>query len=120
MSVSASIITDTRQDVITVPTSAIKTASDGSSYVQMFSPALSNTGGSTGVVSAVAPNQQTVETGLSDNSNTEITSGLAEGDQIVVKTITASATKTTAKPATSLLGSTGTRVGGGTGIPRGN
>jgi hypothetical protein len=52
-------------------------------------------------------------TGLSDNNSTEIISGLAEGEQIVTRIITASKTTAAAKPATSLLGATGVRTGGG-------
>ena len=109
MSVSSSVITDTRQNVVIVPTSAVKSNSDGSSYVEI-----------PGTTPTSVPSQQTVEVGLSDNTNSEIISGLKEGDQVVTKTVTTTATKTTtAKSATSLLGG-GRAVGGGGGIPRGN
>jgi HlyD family secretion protein len=114
MSVSAAIITDTRQNVIVIPTSAIKSASDGSSYVQVFNPPLADTGSATGVASTVVPANVTVETGLSDDTNTEITSGLKEGDQIVIKTIVATKT-TTSAAAPSILSSTRTSARTGTG-----
>ena len=108
MSVSASVITDTRQNVLIVPTSAIKSSSDGSSYVEIKS-----------TDSANPPIKQIVEVGLSDNTNSEIIYGLKEGDQVVTKTVTtATKTTTTAKSATSLLG--GSRSAGGGNFPRGN
>ena len=64
MSVSTDIITDVRQDVLMVPNSAIKS----SSYVE----ALANG----------QPVREPVEIGLSNNTMTEIISGLNEGDKI--------------------------------------
>jgi len=105
MSVSASIITESKTDALIVPSSAIKTQG-ATKYVQMFStPLAAPATGSRGTPSKIAPNKVTVEVGISDDTNTEITSGLKEGDQIVLSTITSSTTsKTTAKSATSLLG----------------
>ncbi|MCM2338976.1 MAG: efflux RND transporter periplasmic adaptor subunit [Burkholderiales bacterium] len=105
MSVSASIITDSKTDVLYIPSSAIKTNSD-TKYVLMFS------------TQSETPNQITIETGISDDINTEIISGLKEGDQIVLKTtISSSATKTT--QGSSLLGGTNIKgVGGGVNFPR--
>jgi HlyD family secretion protein len=115
MSVSADIITDMKTDVLTVPASAVK-STGGTSYVLTFTPALATTSADTqGVASKTAPGRTIVTTGLSDDTSTEITSGLKEGDQIVSRSITVAATTTasTAKSATSLLGgSGGTRTGG--------
>jgi HlyD family secretion protein len=116
MSVSAAIITDVAQDVLTVPASAIKT-SNGSSYVQMFDTPLPGSDAPTGVVSAIPPRQQPVVVGLSDDTTTQITSGLKEGDQVVSRTITSTTTsKTATSSAPSLLG--GSRGGGGGGAFR--
>lgn len=50
---------------------------------------------STGVTSATAPTQRTITIGISDDLMTEVTSGLTEGEKIVVRTITASTARTT-------------------------
>lgn len=77
MSVSAAIITDIKQDVLLVPNSAVKSAGD-THYVEMPNPA-----------NPTSPNQQTVEIGLTNDTATEIISGLKEGDQIITQTVTA-------------------------------
>ncbi|MCX6751864.1 MAG: efflux RND transporter periplasmic adaptor subunit [Candidatus Nomurabacteria bacterium] len=116
MSVSASIITDSKTDVLLVPSSAIKTQGT-TKYVQIFStPLAAPLAGSQGTPSVIAPNQIAVETGLTDDTNTEIISGLKEGDQIVSRTITSTTTTTKAPTTTSLLGGAGARgLGGGGG-----
>ncbi len=109
MSVNATIITDIKQDVLTVPNSAIKTQ-NGSSYVETFDTALADP--ATGVQSSPSltlPNKKTVTTGISNDTVTEITSGLNEGDITVTKTITGTtATAKTASTKSILSG-----VGGG-------
>ena len=93
MSVSAEIITDVGQDVLLVPNSAIKSNSNNEQYVEVLENNI--------------PRVQTVETGLSNDTMTEIKSGLKEGDQVVTQTTTSATTKTT----------TNTRSNGGFGIP---
>lgn len=113
MSVSANIITSADIDVLSVPSGAVKTDAQGS-YVLVFTPPLANTGGTKGVVSATPPQAVSVTTGLSDNTDTEIVSGLTEGEQVVTRVI--SPTTTSATPsAPSLLGggSTGRGATGG-------
>jgi len=109
MSVSATIITDIKQDVLTISSSAIKT--QGSmSYVEMLNQELSSDQVQAGesVPSTGALRQQTVEVGLSDDTSTEIVSGLSEGDQVIVRTVTSSKSKTTSnsQSTSSLLGGT--------------
>lgn len=111
MTVNAAIITDARQDVLMVPASAVKTQ-NGASFVQAFTPELAAPSSTQGVVSDTAPRQIPVEVGISDDTNIEITSGVSEGQQIVVRTITASA-QTTTQTAPSLFGSGGARGAGG-------
>ncbi|MEI6553692.1 MAG: HlyD family efflux transporter periplasmic adaptor subunit, partial [bacterium] len=108
MSVSASIITNNKQDVIVVPNSAIKTK-NGVQYVDMFSQ---NVATST-VPETVneTPTQQTVVVGLSNDTETEITSGLSVGDRIVTKTTTGVAATTKTSTAPSLFGSGGNKGG---------
>ena len=105
MSVSAAIITDMAQDVLAIPSSAVK-SKNGSSYVEIFDTALAEpVAGTQGSLSKVLPKQQTVTIGISDDTSTEIISGLKEGDVIVTRTILPSSTTT--KATTSLLGSSG-------------
>ena len=72
MSVSAAIITGTKQDVIVVPNSAVK-SQNGSSYVQ--------------VLAGQSPENKTVEVGLSNDTQTEIVSGISVGDNVITQTI---------------------------------
>jgi len=111
MSVSATITTDIKQDVIAVSSSAIKTSGD-TKYVLVMNDS--------GEVS-----QQTVETGLVGDSTTEITSGLTVGQTIVTQTITASSSSTSTSTtslrssSSALQGLSGgsSSMGGGGGTP---
>jgi len=70
LTVTVSIITETRNDVVLVPSAAI-----------------SNQGGQqvvTVVLSDETEEVRVIETGLSDWQNTEVLSGLTEGEQVVV------------------------------------
>lgn len=95
MGVNATIITNIKDDVLLVPTSAVQTQ-NGSSSVRVLN---------NGQISEV-----TVETGLSSDTQTEITSGLSEGQTVVVGTL---ATGTTSTTTASPFGGTG--LGGGRG-----
>ncbi len=102
MSVSAAIITDVKTDALLVPNSAVKTNSAGK-YVQILVNG--------------APNTVTVETGLANDTMTEIISGLNVGDTVITRTVTG----TTAAPSAN---SSGIRIpgitgGGGGGANRG-
>ncbi|MFA6160071.1 MAG: efflux RND transporter periplasmic adaptor subunit [Parcubacteria group bacterium] len=96
MSVSASIITDAKQDVLLVPNSAVKTQ-NGSSYVQFL------TNGT--------PEQIPIEIGLSNNTDTQIISGIKAGDNVITQTIKSGATSTTSGSGGSSLRVPG--LGGG-------
>lgn len=93
MSVDATIITETASDVLSVPNSAIKSF-NGNSYVEVLD-------------SSVLPSRVSVATGLTDDTRTEITSGLKEGDVIVVKTITGATAQSTKSTTPSLLNAVG-------------
>lgn len=80
MTVTANIITETAADVLAVPSTAVK-SSGGSKYVLVMQDGL--------------PVSVTVETGLSSDSYLEITSGLTEGEEIVVSTSTSGSGGTT-------------------------
>jgi HlyD family secretion protein len=91
MSVSAEIITETKESVLTVPNSAIKTQGNNT-YVEVFN-----------ISSTTAPTQKKVITGISNDTLTEIVSGINEGDRVVTRTI--SGTNATAVSTPSLFGS---------------
>jgi HlyD family secretion protein len=110
MTVTASIITDTAQDTLIVPSSAVKTVA-GANYVEIFPDAAA---GTATLSSKTAPERVSVTTGLSDDTDIEIISGLSEGQMVVTKTTTAATTaKATTPSATSLLGGS-SRTGTGT------
>jgi HlyD family secretion protein len=67
------------------------------------------------ISSATAPRQQTVTLGQSDDTNTEIVSGLSGGEWVVTRTITTASSQTTAP---SLLNSLSGARGGATGGAR--
>ncbi len=115
MSVSATIITNMKQDVLMVPNSAVK-VQGSTSYVELFdtplvSSATSTSGTNAGIPSVVPPRRQTITTGLSNDTMTEVISGLNEGEEVVVRTV--AATTATATQAPSLLNATGVRTSGG-------
>ncbi len=80
MSTSAAVITDTKQNVLLVPNAAVK-SQGGAYYVEM--------------PDSTTPIRQSVEVGISNDTMTEITSGLKEGDSIIARTVTSSATTKT-------------------------
>lgn len=77
MAVSVEIITNIKTDVLLIPSTAIQTLNDQSS-VQIMKD---------GEVRTVQ-----VETGSSNDSQTEIVSGLNEGDEVIISTITSGST----------------------------
>lgn len=111
MSVSAAIITNVKQDVLMVQNSAVKTQTNAH-YVELFDTPLVSAATSTsaGVPSKAAPRQQSVEIGLSNDTTTEIISGLSEGQQIVTRTI--AGTASTATQAPSIFSAAGVRAPG--------
>jgi len=106
MTVNADIQSAVHQNVLIVPSSAVKTT-NGSSYVQVFKPAIVDTATSP-ITTNQTPQNVPVTVGISDDTNTEIMSGLTDGEQIITKTTGGTATKTAASTATS-------RTGGGAG-----
>ena len=118
MSISATIITNTAQDVLIVPNSAVKTKNK-TSYIEVFSSPLAPVvSGSQGSISLVLPNQIQIQTGLVNDVSTEIISGLKEGDIVVTKTITGTSVST-ATQTPSILGAIGgNRSGASSGAMR--
>jgi HlyD family secretion protein len=107
MSVSASIITETKNSVLMVPNGAIKVKANGTSYVESFATQIDEKIARSGYSTLEKPVQVEVETGLSNDSFTEIVGGLKEGDQIVVRS---SAPTMAIKTTTNLFGGGGVRV----------
>jgi multidrug efflux pump subunit AcrA (membrane-fusion protein) len=107
MSVSANIVTDAHADVLAVPNGAVHMI-NGSATVQTLSPSDTNTVPSAqGITSATPPQAVEVGTGLANDQDTEIISGLKEGDLVVTRTINPNITT-----AATASGGTGTRVPG--------
>ena len=79
MGISANIITNTKDDVLLISSSAVKSDDSGNNYVQILKNG--------------KPVNQNIEIGLSSESQTEITSGLQEGDVVITSTTTATKTK---------------------------
>lgn len=118
MSVNANIQTAVAENVLTVPSSAVKTT-NGSSYVQAFNPAIATStvasAGSLGITSATPPVNVPVTIGISDNTNTQILSGLTLGEQIVLRTVTGTAATAKTAAATATSRTTGGGAAGGFG-----
>lgn len=68
MSVSAEIIVDSRQGVLMIPNSAVK-AVNGRRYVE------------------TASGPMNIEIGISNDTHTEVISGLSEGDSVIARTV---------------------------------
>jgi len=97
MSMSATIITDVKQDVLLIPNSAVKTLGDAS-YVEVFDSTINPKNSTTNTATINTknfPNQQSIQTGLINDSSTEILSGLKEGDWVVSGTSSSSSTTQT-------------------------
>ncbi len=100
MTANANIQTEVKKNVLYVPSSAVKTLY-GRSYVQVFSTPFIDNGGNQGTTSTILPEQVEVETGISDDTNIEIISGLTEGGQIVTRTISGGNVSKSTPPTTS-------------------
>lgn len=99
MSVSASIITNIKKDVVMIPNAAIKTQNEKST-VQ--------------VLIGQVPESRTVEIGVANSTMTEIASGIKTGENVVTQTIASDAvtTSSSTKSSTSTSTSSKTRTGG--------
>lgn len=96
MAVTANIITNIKTDTLLVPSTAVQNSSTGS-YVQ--------------VIKDGKPVDVTVTTGLSNDTQTEITSGLSEGDDVVTATQTGTLGQTTSGSTTSPFSGLRTNTG---------
>jgi len=118
MSVTANIVTQADQDVIAVPNAAI-TTQGGSSYVLEPASPLTDTeiasSSAGGIMLSAAPQLVPVTVGLSNDTETEITSGVQAGDQIIVQTVKSTTATTGSSGASSLNAGAFRALGGGGG-----
>ncbi len=98
MAATANIITATKNDVLLVPSAAIQTQ-NGSSYVR--------------VLKNGQPTNVPVSIGLSSTSQTEITSGLKEGDTVVTGVISSGTTNQNSQRTSVFGGGRIMRIGRG-------
>lgn len=106
MSVSASIIVDKKENVLSVPNSAIKTQLRNN-YVELFSGA-----------STTPPTQRKVQLGIANDTLTEIISGINVGDRVVTRTITTGTSKSSAPNIFNATGANRNNTSSGVRIPR--
>jgi HlyD family secretion protein len=97
MSITANVIVDSVSDVLTVPSTAVKTMG-GKSYVEVLNNGVTE--------------KKTVETGLTDDATTEIKSGLTEGEKVVTSTSTGTTKKTTTTTTTTKSSNSSNNQGG--------
>ncbi len=117
MSVSAAIITDAKPDVLVAPNAAVKSQGQ-QHYVELSDTAdraAAENATTAGIVLTQPTVRKTVEVGMSNDSLTEITNGLSEGDLVVTRTIQPTAQTSTASntPALRIPGLGGGGGGGG-------
>jgi len=96
MSVNADIITDSKENVLLLNNSAIKSINN-KKYVELVTiKDVPEEAFKSGIsLSNNVIKRQFIETGLSDDNNTEIISGLNEGDIVVLRIINSVSNKTT-------------------------
>jgi len=109
MSVSAAIVTDVAQNVLVVPNSAVKSR-NGTFYVEVFDSSVAVATSGQEFPSLIPPREQTVEIGLANDTVTEIISGLSEGGNVVVRTVSPT-TQQTSTAASSLFGGGRSAIG---------
>ncbi len=115
MSASAAIVTNASVDVLTVENAAIQTDVSGASTVSRVTGVDASTALSTdGVELSNDPEIVQVATGLSNDELTEISSGLSEGDYVIVRTVQGSSATTKTSAATNA--SRGSAAGGMGGV----
>jgi HlyD family secretion protein len=110
MNSTCEFIVDKKDDVLCVPNEAVKTDTDGSSYVQIaeggkVAPGDKDTPADPNVLIGIKIVKRPVKVGLAGNETTEILEGVKPGDRVITQTI---------EPAALTAGS-GNMFGGGKG-----
>ncbi|HNW55987.1 MAG TPA: HlyD family efflux transporter periplasmic adaptor subunit [bacterium] len=111
MSVSAEIITESSTDVLVIDSNAIKTDNDNLSYVEVFENKKLASGDSFNTTET--PTKKYIEVGITNDTKTEITGGLSEGDVIVIQTSSISSSENKASTKTSTNQRSGLQMMGG-------
>jgi HlyD family secretion protein len=118
MTISTTIIIEKKENVFLLPSSAIKNKNENN-YVEVFNDSLLlNDGRSNTISGKNKPEQKIIQIGISDDTKTEIISGLNEEDVIVIKTIKSNTktsttnSNTKATSASSLLSGSGPMMSG--------
>jgi macrolide-specific efflux system membrane fusion protein len=93
-----------KDDILLVPSEAIQQAQDGSSFVLKGATKKGD-----------KPQTVTVQTGLTDGKQTEIVSGLAEGDRVLIKGFSAGQVAAPSTGTNPFMPTGNTRTGGGGG-----
>jgi len=130
MTLSTSVITEAKTDVLMAPNSAVKSSANGN-YVEILDDAVpyvaaasgtngSASSGASSFTSAAGPRQQAVEIGLSNDTMTEIVVGLKEGDKVISSTIKSSSTAAATTSGGSIFGAIGGSRPQGGAAPAGN
>lgn len=109
MAATANIIIEAKDNAFLIPSEAIQTANDGTNSVRILRQG--------------APQDATIEIGFSSDTQTEVISGLSEGDEVITGTSTGAGsarTGTSTSPFSTFRvggggGTGGLRVGGGGG-----
>ncbi|MFA5532470.1 MAG: efflux RND transporter periplasmic adaptor subunit [Candidatus Shapirobacteria bacterium] len=97
MAVSATIIIDSKADILLIPSTAIDTANDGTSTVQVIKD---------GITSPII-----ITVGSTNDSQTEVVSGLNEGDTIISSSVSTQ-TKSNNNTTSDFSSTTGGGMGG--------
>jgi len=110
MSLTVSIITDVKQNVLMISNSAIKTSGE-ISYIEIPSEEISSeltASLGSGVVLKNNPRQQQIGIGIANDTWTEIITGIEEGEYAIIRIIASSTSQTTQQTqGQSLFGNTG-------------
>ena len=111
MSVTANIVTAVRENVVTVPNAAVTTHGSVSYVTEPATPLPTSTlaASENGGVELPAVKQVPVTVGLSNDTLTEIVSGVKPGDEIITQTVNGSSA------AALTTGNATGRFGGGAG-----
>lgn len=112
MSVNVEIITNSKKDILTLPSEAINTR-NGKSYVEVFETPVDNVTSQDGIVTTSKVIRKEIEVGITDDTLTEIISGLNEGDQIILKTTSEEETSSSSGGSTNSRNEGGMIPGGG-------
>jgi HlyD family secretion protein len=113
MTATADIVINSAENVLVVPTSAIKTRGS-KNFIQIVKENV-DPKNFKNVTLISKPQSVEVTTGITNDDSSEITSGLSEGDVYIVKTVTTSTTATKTTTTTpSLFGAAGAKTGSGT------